>query len=201
MDYDQAIIDYGAQQIAFMLVFKNVSLVISVLLLLLAVITLFAKTQKQKQSVKLEQKERETNPFHEESRIVMKLENLQYDTSEYSNYAPPVIKQIHKINDIFEDFDEVTASYDYPIITSVRNALIKTKLQMLENTKSITNRIVVNGGLSEIEQRIAKNDDAIKQAHDLVIEAVNYVDNKTPQTQVRLESLTESLQELNKTLN
>lgn len=202
LDYDQAIINYGVSLVSLLKTVRLIGITLIIVSIGLFTIPTYLDSRKQATEAKIKVKEKETNPYYEEPIIINKLRNSIGETDNgYIQYGKKMIRQLNLLNDQIDDYKSVTSEYDYPIIESIDKELMTAKLKFIENAKSINNRLLISNGQDEIVKRLDENDETLNQVKALVLEAINYVDEKTPRTDSNLNNLTESLQELIKTIN
>lgn len=201
-DIDGAIIKYGIGFVKFLKALRIANILIylasTITMLVLAIkkVTDATATEKIRKAVQA------SNPYPEEPKIIEALTaNSTLSTGTYQRYSAGTLAQIQMINEELDNYHTITDSYDYPILESISKELISAKRKTLANAKSINNRVTIQNGADAIERLISDNDNTYIQVKDLVLQAIDYVDVKTPRTDSNLENLTSSLEDLIKTIN
>lgn len=200
LDIDQAIINYGSQTVRMYQTFGNVLLGIFVLALLLTIgiqLTLKAKTAR---IVKEQAQAKRQDPNHDEREISAKLNSLLDQHIGYESELNEASRLIVQINDCLEDLQELQVSNDYELLDKINYSMIQAKTQILQNSKSIINRVTIEGDRLEINKRLENSAEIVQQVKGLLNETVNYLDSKSPSTKADLESMTQALKTLNQTI-
>lgn len=197
-DKDDFIIRNGIAATKAVSALNLIAIIIFVISIIAFIVTSLMKTSIKQDEIKRDKIEKETNVFYHERDLVLQLnKGIETAPRRFADLGNKMLSQLNEMNDGLNDFETVTDGYDYPIINSVKDSLISSKLQMLENLKSTSNRIIVEAGEDEIQERIDQNVKMLSEIKDLVLESVNYIDNKSNKTHARLDTLTESLKEIN----
>jgi len=108
-------------------------------------------------------------------------------------------RQIIKIDKYIDGFNNLYIGENVNVCDSVAVSLDVAKQQFIQNSKSIVNRIIIEGCEDEIENRVASNQKIIEEVKILLNETVNYLDNKTTTSSNTLENITSSLKIFNET--
>ena len=109
-----------------------------------------------------------------------------------------MIHQMKSAETLQDDFIEIVENNDLPVIQDIANELQSIQIRMLQDAKSIYRRLIISEEADVIEKKLNDNDKVLKDANKLITEAINYLDVKTPSTEVDLKNLIESLQDLMK---
>ncbi|MBL1224339.1 hypothetical protein [Enterococcus sp. BWR-S5] len=200
LDIDQAIINYGSQTVRMYQTLGNVLLGIFVLALLLVVgvqLTVKAKTAR---TVKEQAQAKKHNPNYDEADVIAKLTSLAQQNVSYESELRQADQLISQINGCLEDLKELQVSNDYELLEKINYSMIQAKTQILQNAKSIINRVTIEGDRQEINKRLENSGEIVQQVKGLLNETVNYLDSKSPSTKADLESMTKALKTLNKTI-
>lgn len=199
-DFDDAVIRYGYATASRIQTLSNVLLglfaVMAVLFIVLKV-TSKAKTVQVKRQDTLEKK---TNPHYDEKTIMEKLDFLERNEQAYRQDLAEAARHIRQINDCLEDLQELKSSNEYEMLDKISFSMNEAKTQILQNAKSIINRVTVEGDRGEIGKKLENSTTIIKQVKALLNETVNYLDTKSPTTSADLENMTKALQSLNQTM-
>lgn len=200
VDIDEAIIRYGSQSVRF---FNNFSIGAFVVVLIVAVLVIYLQLRQSvqaKTAIKEKTVAKKTNPHFEEQDLLAKLDNLDDPDLVYQDDIVLAKQLIKQINDNLADLHDLQANNDYDILDKIKFSMNQAKTQILQNTKSIINRITVEGERKEIEKRLKTNQQILQQVKSLLNETVNYLDAKSPSTKADLDNMTKALQSLNITI-
>lgn len=200
LDIDQAIINYGSQTVRQYQTFGNLLFGLFAVGLLGAgglQLTMKAKTVRR---VKAEAQAKRLDPNHDEGEIVAKLTSLAKQNDSYEPELTEAKRRIVQINDCLEDLQELQVSNDYEMLDKINDSMIQAKTQILQNSKSIINRVTIEGDRQEINKRLENSAEIVQQVKGLLNETVNYLDSKSPSTKADLESMTKALKTLNQTI-
>ena len=197
---DQAIITHGVRTVDRWRTFSALSEVAVIVIALMFIIFLIVdkiKTKKAK-STKCCNEEVEM----EISNIINELESVAQKTenSTIRQNARFTIEQIEDINKYINRFDNLYTGDSIEVLAKLSKSLKLAKVELIQNAKSIVNRINIEGCENEITNRVSKNHKIIEDVKVLLNETVNYLDNKTTKSSNPLESITSSLRILNDTL-
>lgn len=158
----------------------------------------FYQTQKtQHKAIEDDKRNKLTNPLYDQATTIEKLTAIQKDLeSPYKDYAKRILHQMKSAEALQEDFIEIVENNDLPIICDIADELESIQVRLLHDAKSIYRRLIVAEETDVIEKKLADNDKVLKDANSLITEAINYLDVKTPSTDVDLKNLIASLQDL-----
>lgn len=156
------------------------------------------QTQKtQHKAIEDDKRNKLTNPLYDQATTIEKLTTIQKDLeSPYKDYAKRMLHQMKSAEALQEDFIEIVENNDLPIIQDIADELQSIQVRLLHDAKSIYRRLIVAEETDIIEKKLADNDKVLKDANSLITEAINYLDVKTPSTDIDLKNLIESLQDL-----
>jgi len=181
----------------------NISAILTVLIGVVYISLLYMEKAKKKtvqgsisESAKKADFEREIH------NILSKLVTVAKDSEYERDYqqAKITIEQINKMNKYVDRFNNLYIGEGVDVFDSVVGSLELAKRQLIQNSKSIVNRIIIEGCENEIEKRVANNQKLIEDVKALLNETVNYLDNKTATSSSPLENITASLKILNETI-
>lgn len=138
-----------------------------------------------------------TNPLYDQATTIEKLTAIQSDLDPtYKDYAKRMIHQLRSAETLQKDFIEIVENNDLPVIQDIANELQSIQVRFLHDAKSIYRRLIIAEETNVIEKKLTDNDKVLKDANSLITEAINYLDVKTPSTDVDLKNLIASLQDL-----
>lgn len=172
-------------------------LFINILLFLLLFILFFSKYISDKHK-KLVIDKQNSNPLHEQEIVLQTINNFRGEVasnSRYVFYIDKIISQIKEGEKIQKEFVEISENNSLPILKNIAKELESIRVHLLLDAKSIYRRLRIEDE-SKIEDKINHNDIMLNDAKKLLIETINYLDVKTPSTEVDLNNLTESLRDL-----
>lgn len=190
---DEIIIQHG---ISF---HKSLStfLFINILLFLLFFILFFSKyTLDKYKKLKIEHEKNE--PLYEQEIVIQTINNFRSEVSSNSRYVfyiDKILSQIKEGEKIQKEFFEISENNSLPILKNIAKELESIRVHLLQDAKSIYRRLRIEDE-SKIEDKINHNDIMLNDAKKLLIETINYLDVKTPSTELDLNNLTESLKDL-----
>ena len=199
MARDQIIINSGIRSFkSFLAMAKGLS-GISAIGLGYAGIEAYRKTRAQHKAIEDDKHNKITNPLYDQASTIQKLKTIQSDLDPtYKEYANRMIHQMKSAETLQDDFIEIVENNDLPVIQDIANELQSIQIRMLQDAKSIYRRLIISEEADVIEKKLNDNDKVLKDANKLITEAINYLDVKTPSTEVDLKNLIESLQDLMK---
>lgn len=156
------------------------------------------QTQKtQHKAIEDDKRNKLTNPLYDQAATIEKLTAIQKDLeAPYKDYAKRMLHQMKSAEALQEDFIEIVENNELPIIQDIADELESIQVRLLHDAKSIYRRLIVAEETDVIEKKLADNDKVLKDANSLITEAINYLDVKTPSTDVDLKNLIASLQDL-----
>lgn len=156
------------------------------------------QTQKtQHKAIEDDKRNKLTNPLYDQASTIEKLTAIQKDLEPaYKDYAKRMLHQMKSAEALQEDFIEIVENNDLPIIQDIADELESIQVRLLHDAKSIYRRLIVAEETDVIEKKLADNDKVLKDANSLITEAINYLDVKTPSTDIDLKNLISSLQDL-----
>lgn len=198
-DKDEAIIQYGSQTVRMLTTISTVAFVI-VVVVAIVLIALQLKNRRNTVTLTKEKAAQKTDPHFEEQELLTRLDKLDDPHLMYQKDILLAKEMIQQINDYLIDLQELQANNEYDILDKIKFSMNQAKTQMLQNTKSIINRITVEGEPKEIEKRLMTNQQILQQVKGLLNETVNYLDSKSPSTKADLDNMTKALQSLNMTI-
>lgn len=198
-DKDEAIIQYGSQTVRMLTTISTVAFVI-VVVVAIVLIALQLKNRRNTDTLTKEKAAQKTDPHFEEQELLTRLDKLDDPHLMYQKDILLAKEMIQQINDYLIDLQELQANNEYDILDKIKFSMNQAKTQMLQNTKSIINRITVEGEPKEIEKRLMTNQQILQQVKGLLNETVNYLDSKSPSTKADLDNMTKALQSLNMTI-
>lgn len=172
-------------------------LFINILLFLLLFILFFSKYISDKHK-KLVIDKQNSNPLLEQEIVLQTINNFRGEVasnSRYVFYIDKIISQIKEGEKIQKEFVEISENNSLPILKNIAKELESIRVHLLLDAKSIYRRLRIEDE-SKIEDKINHNDIMLNDAKKLLIETINYLDVKTPSTEVDLNNLTESLRDL-----
>ena len=197
MARDQIIINSGIRSFkSFLAMAKGLS-GISAIGLGYAGIEAYRASRAQHKAIEDDKHNKITNPLYDQASTIQKLETIQSELDPtYKDYAIRMIHQMKSAETLQDDFLEIVENNDLPVIQDIANELQSIQIRMLQDAKSIYRRLIISEEADVIEKKLNDNDKVLKDANKLITEAINYLDVKTPSTEVDLKNLTESLQDL-----
>lgn len=196
---DQIIINSGIRSFkSFLAMAKGLS-GISAIGLGYAGIEAYRITRAQHKALEDDKHNKITNPLYDQASTIQKLKTIQSELDPtYKEYAVRMIHQMKSAETLQDDFIEIVENNDLPVIQDIANELQSIQIRMLQDAKSIYRRLIISEEADVIEKKLNDNDKVLKDANKLITEAINYLDVKTPSTEVDLKNLIESLQDLMK---
>ena len=151
----------------------------------------------QHKAIEEDKRNKLTNPLYDQRATIEKLTAIQKDLNNpYKDYAKRMLHQMKSAEALQEDFIEIVENNDLPIIQDIADELQSIQVRLLHDAKSIYRRLIIAEETDVIEKKLADNDKVLKYANSLITEAINYLDVKTPSTDVDLKNLIASLQDL-----
>ena len=172
-------------------------LFINILLFLLFFILFFSKyTLDKYKKLKIEHEKNE--PLYEQEIVIQTINNFRNEVSSNSRYIfyiDKILSQIKEGEKIQKEFFEISENNSLPILKNIGKELESIRVHLLQDAKSIYRRLRIEDE-SKIEDKINHNDIMLNDAKKLLIETINYLDVKTPSTELDLNNLTESLKDL-----
>ena len=197
MAKDQIIINSGIRSFkSFLTMAKGLS-GISAIGLGYAGIKAYRTTRAQHKAIEDDKHNKITNPLYDQASTIQKLKTIQSELDPtYKDYAVRMIHQMKSAETLQDDFMEIVENNNLPVIQDIANELQSIQIRMLQDAKSIYRRLIISEEADIIEKKLNDNDKVLKDANKLITEAINYLDVKTPSTEVDLKNLTESLQDL-----
>lgn len=199
MARDQIIINSGIRSFkSFLTMAKGLS-GISAIGLGYAGIKAYRTTRAQHKAIEDDKHNKITNPLYDQASTIQKLKTIQSELDPtYKDYAIRMIHQMKSAETLQDDFMEIVENNDLPVIQDIANELQSIQIRLLQDAKSIYRRLLIAEEADVIEKKLTDNDKVLKDANKLITEAINYLDAKTPSTEVDLKNLIESLQDLMK---
>lgn len=159
--------------------------------------TIYRTQKTQHKAIEEDKHNKLTNPLYDQASTIEKLTTIQKDLElPYKDYAKRMLHQLKSAEALQEDFIEIIENNDLPIIQDIADELESIQVRLLHDAKSIYRRLIVAEETDVIEKKLADNDKVLKDANSLITEAINYLDVKTPSTDVDLKNLITSLQDL-----
>lgn len=199
MARDQIIINSGIRSFKSLLALAKGLSGISAIGLGYAGIETYRETRAQHKAIEDDKHNKITNPLYDQASTIQKLKTIQSDLDPtYKEYANRMIHQMKSAETLQDDFIEIVENNDLPVIQDIANELQSIQIRLLQDAKSIYRRLLIAEEADVIEKKLADNDKVLKDANKLITEAINYLDAKTPSTEVDLKNLIESLQDLMK---
>lgn len=199
-DIDEAIIQYGSQTVRLLTTLSTVSFVIVAIVAVIVIFLQLTNSRKTQTAIKKEQTAQKTDPHFEERDLLARLDNLDDPQLIYQEDILLAKQIVQQINDYLVDLQDLQSNNDYDILDKIKFSMNQAKTQILQNTKSIINRITVEGDRQEIAKRLTTNQQILQQVKGLLNETVNYLDSKSPSTKADLDNMTKALQSLNMTI-
>lgn len=194
-DMDQAIIDHGIRAATRYRALFKWTVAFTAVLIGINFLPFWWKKRQRKRS-QLERSKDEFVAITKQLNVVAKT-----NPSEFIRQAAHTAgSQLEAIEAYIKHFGELYIDGNIHVFEEVEASLKMAQAQMLQNAKSILNRINIGGDLGKIEQKITQNHKIIEDVKMLLGEMVNYLDNKSSLSAKPLESITYSLQMLNETL-
>ena len=200
-DLDQAIITHGIRTATRYRNIADVSAILAVLLFVVYLLLLIVGKLKEKKE-QGSSSELDKSPEREVNNILSKLTKVAKsgETERTRQSAQITIGQINKIDNCIDRFNNLYIGDNVDVFGRVAKSLEQAKGQLILNSKSIVNRISIEGCEDEIEKRVTNNQKIIDDVKVLLNETVNYLDNKTTSASSPLENITSSLRILNETI-
>ncbi|MHC5216572.1 hypothetical protein ACYSNR_07880 [Enterococcus sp. LJL128] len=199
LDFDAAVISYGSKTVRTFNTIATAGLIVAALAVAGLIIVVFS--QKKEAAPKAGGKPAKKADQHYDGKdIVSKLDKLYETHTVYQKDIVEAKKMIDQIDGCIEDLLELQADNEFEILDKIEYSMRQAKMQILQNTKSIVNRITIEGDPQEITKRLNTNSEILKQVRGLLHETVNYLDSKSPSTRGDLDSMTKALQSLNNTI-
>lgn len=196
---DQIIINSGIRSFKSLLTLAKAISGISAIGLGYAGIEAYRATRAQHKAIEDDKHNKITNPLYDQASTIQKLKTIQSELDPtYKDYAIRMIHQMKSAETLQDDFIEIVENNDLPVIQDIANELQSIQIRLLQDAKSIYRRLVISEEADVIEKKLNDNDKVLKDANKLITEAINYLDVKTPSTEVDLKNLIESLQDLMK---
>ena len=159
----------------------------------------YRTTRAQHKAIEDDKHNKITNPLYDQASTIQKLKTIQSELDPtYKDYAIRMIHQMKSAETLQDDFIEIVENNDLPVIQDIANELQSIQIRLLQDAKSIYRRLLIAEEADVIEKKLTDNDKVLKDANKLITEAINYLDAKTPSTEVDLKNLIESLQDLMK---
>lgn len=199
-DIDEAIIQYGSQTVRFLTTLSNGLLVVVVLVVAMVIFLQLKQRRQTQTAIKEKTVAKQTNPHFEEQDLLTRLDHLDDPQHLYQEDIALAKQMIKQMNDYLSDLQDLRSTNEYEILDKIKFSMNQAKTQLLQNTKSIINRITVEGDRKEIEKRLTTNKQILQQVKGLLNETVNYLDSKSPSTKADLDNMTKALQSLNMTI-
>ena len=194
---DPIIIASGIRSFKALLTLAKLLLGGSLIGLSYAGFTVYRTRNAQHKAIEDDKRNKLTNPLYDQATTIEKLTTIQKDLAPtYKDYAKRMIHQMKSAEALQEDFIEIIENNGLPIIQDIAEELQSIQVRLLHDAKSIYRRLIVAEETDVIEQKLADNDKVLKDANSLITEAINYLDVKTPSTDVDLKNLITSLQDL-----
>lgn len=200
LDIDQAIINYGSQTVRTYQTIGNSLWGLFALALLSALGLQLTSKAKKARKVKEEAQAKKHDPTYDEREILARLTKLTKQNVSYEAELNEAKRLIDQINASMEDLQELQGNNDYELLDKINYSMIQAKTQILQNSKSIINRVTIEGDRLEINKRLENSGEIVQQVKGLLNETVNYLDSKSPSTKADLESMTQALKTLNQTI-
>ena len=191
------IIEFGIKIFNKIITLLNIGIIASVITLIIIFILTIKIKINQKNEIKIET-EAKKDPLYEQKEIIQKLNNLipTIESEIYLKYINRLFDQIQKGNELVTDFKQVVDENNQPIIQNIAKELKTIQIHILEDSKSIYRRLIVEKDGETIQSKLDHNDKLLNDADKLIVEAINYIDVKSNSTDVDLKNLTESLKDL-----
>lgn len=191
------IIEFGIKIFNKIITLLNIGIIASVITLIIIFILTIKTKINQKNEIKIET-EAKKDPLYEQKEIIQKLNNLipTIESEMYLKYIDRLFDQIQKGNELVTDFKQVVDENNQPIIQNIAKELKTIQIHILEDSKSIYRRLIVEKDGETIQSKLDHNDKLLNDADKLIVEAINYIDVKSNSTDVDLKNLTESLKDL-----
>lgn len=203
IDFDRAIIIHGIRSATRYQTIANASAILTVVIVVTYLLLLvIGKAKKKTIRGSVSEADRKENVEKEVNNILSKLTKVAKDSESERVRHNAIIttQQINKIDNYIERFNGLYVGENVDVFSRVAVSLEQAKLQLIQNSKSIVNRISIEGCEDEIEKRVANNQKIIEDVKVLLNETVNYLDNKTTSSSSPLENITSSLRILNETI-
>lgn len=200
LDIDDAIIKYGYQTVKTYQTISNIAFGFFGIAMITMIVLYVMQRSKETKKVEEETKDKKSNPHHEEQKLTAKLETLYQTEKAYQAELKVAMGNLYQINDCLTDLHDLQENNDYDLLDKITMSMMNAKTQILQNTKSIINRVMIEGSKEEIGKRLESNSNIIYQVRELLNETVNYLDSKSPSTNEDLENMTKALQSLNQTI-
>jgi len=200
---DHAIITHGIRAATRYRDIANVSMIVTVVIGVVYLLFLVVgKIRKKVAHVPLSEPDKKASSEREVHNVLAKLTKVAKESgSERVRYnATITIQQINKIDNYIDRYGNLYIGENVDVFDRVGESLEQAKGQLLQNAKSIVNRISIEGCEDEIEKRVSNNQNIIDDVKVLLNETVNYLDNKTTSSSSPLENITSSLRILNETI-
>lgn len=151
----------------------------------------------QHKAIEEDKRNKLTNPLYDKTTTIEKLTAIQKDLElPYEDYAKRMLHQLKSAEALQDDFIEIVENNDLPVIQDIASELESIQVRFLHDAKSVYRRLIIAEETDVIEKKLTDNDKVLKDANSLITEAINYLDVKTPSTDVDLKNLIESLQDL-----
>ena len=200
-DFDRAIIIHGYRAVRGYRNMSNIFAIAAVLLIAAAVCLSFFLRNSQKKSHKMTLLEESSEEF-EEGIIIQRLSMLakNNESAQIASSAELTISQIKQINNLINRYESLYIDQNVDVFDRVGKSIRNGKQHIIQNAKSIINRITVEGCKDEVKKKLNKNAKLIDDVKVLLNETVNYLDNKSTTSSNPLLSITSSLQILNETI-
>ncbi len=131
----------------------------------------------------------------EDWKFLNNFRNEVSSNSRYVFYIDKILSQIKEGEKIQKEFFEISENNSLPILKNIGKELESIRVHLLQDAKSVYRRLRIEDE-SKIEDKINHNDIMLNDAKKLLIETINYLDVKTPSTELDLNNLTESLKDL-----
>jgi len=202
-DMDQAIITHGIRAATRYREIANISAIITVIIAVVyLLLLLIGKVKNKRARGSLSEFDKKESFEREVDNILSKLREVAKasDSERVRNNADATIGQVYKIDKYIDRFKNLYIGENVDVFDRVAESLDQAKGQLIQNSKSIVNRISIEGCEDEIEKRVDNNQKIIDDAKVLLNETVNYLDNKTTTSNSPLENITSSLKILNETI-
>ena len=200
-DIDAAIISYGYRTVNRYRSISNMSMIVAIAmsLVFLLMIVIFKKNKSKQRKLNLKE---ESSPERAENKLVERLTMLAKDIepTKKADSAKVTIKHIRQINDLISRFESLYIDQNTDVFERVGQSIEQAKEQIMQNSRSIVNRITIEGCEDEVENKTINNRKIINNVRVLLNETVDYLDNKTTTSTNLLESITSSLRILNQTI-
>lgn len=130
----------------------------------------------------------------EKELVLLQLRGLDF------GQAREMVDQLQKMETYFQRFSKLYLDGNVHVFEEVGQSLRLAEKQMLQNAKTLINRLNVEGEVAQIQKKVLQNEKILGDVKLLLNEMVNYLESKTASGNSPLESVTESLKLLNDTL-